>query len=295
MTEPPSLTDERGAASRALTDDELRFWDENGYLILDVLFDEDQLDRFRDHLARVFEGAYETGVAPRSVLWSPGDSETALREIDYGWRADYALRDAILSPAVGALAAQLMRTPTVRLFMDTLLHKPGIGPEAERTGVVGWHQDYAYWTFAAPPDLLTARIPLDRETVENGCMRVIPGSHRWPLQEHVMHYYDQTGDVDALPAFDVPKEVSVELVACALEPGQLMFHHCLTMHASAPNRTDGPRRSTLAQLMPAHMRYVAARATKGETAAMLGLLLEGSAEERDRAECEFFPVVWPTP
>src|SRR6266508_412453 len=170
MTQPPSLTDEHGAAtgkqSPTLTDEQLRFWDENGYLILGVLFDDAELDRLRDHMALVFEGSYETGTAPRSVLWRPGDSETALREVDYGWRADFAVRGAILSPAIGALAAQLMRTPTVRLFMDTLLHKPGIGPDAERSGEVGWHQDYAYWRCAAPAELLTARIALDYETVE---------------------------------------------------------------------------------------------------------------------------------
>jgi len=46
-----------------------------------------------------------------AVLWRPGDSETALREIDYGWRADRVLRGAILSPVIGGLAAELMRTP----------------------------------------------------------------------------------------------------------------------------------------------------------------------------------------
>jgi phytanoyl-CoA hydroxylase len=278
-----------------LTDEQLRFWDENGYVTLDVLFDEDELDRLREHLALVFAGTYGTGTAPRSVLWRPGDSEMALREVDYGWRADLVLRGAILSPVIGGLAAQLMRTPSVRLFMDTLLHKPGIGPDAARSGVVGWHQDYAYWKFAAPADLVTARIPLDRETAENGCMLVIGGSHRWPLQEHVKQYYDQTGDVDALPEFDLPEGTPVELVHCELEPGQVLFHHCMTMHASAPNRTHGPRRSILAQLMPAHTRYVDGESTGGETAASFALLHSGRAEDRERAEREFFPLVWPQP
>jgi hypothetical protein len=59
------------AETPILTDEHLRSRDEDGYLILDILFDDDELECLRDHMARVFfDGAYETGTAPRSVLWA---------------------------------------------------------------------------------------------------------------------------------------------------------------------------------------------------------------------------------
>ena len=48
---------------------------------------------------------------------------------------------------------------------------------------VSWHQDATYWGLE-PPDIVTAWLALSPSTLESGCLRVVPGSHRWPIMPH---------------------------------------------------------------------------------------------------------------
>src|SRR5262249_6452352 len=54
---------------------------------------------------------------------------------------------------------------------------------AEYGAPVEWHQDFAFYPHSND-DLLAVGICLDNCTLENGCMLVIPGSHRWPILDH---------------------------------------------------------------------------------------------------------------
>ena len=121
------------SAQHLLSDDQVRFYEENGYLIGDVLFDEEQLVELREHMARVFAGWYETGIAPNKIDWRPGDPETDLKKLDNGWWADKVIERAVTHQTIGAMAAQLAKTNVVRLFQDQTIHKPGIGPDAPRS------------------------------------------------------------------------------------------------------------------------------------------------------------------
>jgi ectoine hydroxylase-related dioxygenase (phytanoyl-CoA dioxygenase family) len=271
----------------SFTPDQLRAWDEDGYVIGETLLDAPAVEQLLERMERVFMGEYDKGTAPWEANWSPDDPPSALREVVNAWWADELLSTIILSRAIGAMAAQLTRTSSTRVFMDTLLHKPPAVDRTQRAAVVGWHQDWAYWRCASPANLLTARIALDRETLENGCMRVIPGSHRWALQEDIQQYHAQDADVESLPRFDVAPGTVVEPVPCVLEAGQVMFHHCMTMHASAPNYSDGPRRSILVQLLPEGTRY--AEGT-GCLPSLVSLVGDGEPKDGDAWEGPMFPV-----
>ena len=97
-----------------------------------------------------------------------------------------------------------------------------------------------------PPELCSAWIALDDATEENGCMRLIPGSHHWGLLEH-QHLADYQVDEEAL---DRSREVSVPLEA----GGALLFHSRL-LHATSPNRSDRSRRAMIFSYMSARSRY----------------------------------------
>ncbi len=271
-----------------LTQQQIDFWEENGFVIGGRLFDELEVDELREHMASVFAGRYETGTPPVTVHWRPGDPETKLRVIDVAWPADLVIRRAVLSPEVGTMAAQLTGAESIRIFTDALLQKPGIGDREASSGMLGWHQDYNWWRYVAPPDLLTARIALDHETPANGCMQVIPGSHRWPPEGKA--YYDLETDFGVVPDSQMAAGERIAPIQCELEPGQVMWHHCMTMHASPPNRTNSPRRSILVRLMPGDMRYVAGEASTG---GVWQLLKGGNANDGDLWEGEYFPRLWP--
>lgn len=107
-----------------------------------------------------------------------------------------------------------------------------------------WHQDGSYWKLD-PMRALTVWVAVDECTTENGCLRVIPGSHRLPLYQPVR----QTDSPNML--FSVSEEKLVEewteqhgVVDVELNPGDVEIHHPNILHCSEPN-TSAQRRCGL--------------------------------------------------
>ena len=102
---------------------------------------------------------------------------------------------------------------------------------------VTYHQDATYMGLE-PQTSLTAWIALTESTRENGCVRVIRGSHRLDIQQHIDTFGvdniltrgQQIEDVDEDSALDIE-----------LEPGQMSLHHARTIHGSGPNKTSDRR------------------------------------------------------
>jgi phytanoyl-CoA hydroxylase len=93
----------------------------------------------------------------------------------------------------------------------------------------GWHQDIRYWSFERP-ELITVWLALGPERPENGCLRVIPGSHRMSLErsrfDEELFFRADLADNAELIAQAVPVE---------LDPGDVLFFHCRTLHAATRN------------------------------------------------------------
>jgi hypothetical protein len=112
---------------------------------------------------------------------------------------------------------------------------------------IPWHQDGQYWPMR-PLANVTVWIAVDPATVENGCLRVIPGTHDKRLMPH--HEDNAEGFVlnqglDA-SAFDERKAVDIEL-----EAGQISLHHAMIAHGSNANRSPRRRCGYAIRYMPA--------------------------------------------
>ncbi len=106
-------------------------------------------------------------------------------------------------------------------------------------GAWDWHQDYGYWynNGCLFPDLLSVAIAIDASTRENGCLQVIRGSHKLGRIDH--------GRVGGQTGAD-PERVEqilkvLDHVHVEMAPGDALFFHSNTLHASAPNLSDKPR------------------------------------------------------
>lgn len=101
-----------------------------------------------------------------------------------------------------------------------------------------WHQDGAYWKLD-PMEALTVWLAVDPSTPENGCLKVIPGSHVEPLREHKVRH-----DVPNMLASETDGEVVSRwaeergLVDVVLEPGDVSIHHPHILHCSEPNTSS---------------------------------------------------------
>ncbi|MGE0802001.1 MAG: phytanoyl-CoA dioxygenase family protein [Lautropia sp.] len=110
-----------------------------------------------------------------------------------------------------------------------------------------WHQDGHYWPIR-PLANVTVWVALDDSTAENGCLRVIPGSHRARVTHP--HLLEDREDLSltqrtADDAFDVAHAVDVEL-----EAGQMSLHDVYMIHGANPNRSTRRRAGVALRYMP---------------------------------------------
>lgn len=126
--------------------------------------------------------------------------------------------------------------------------------EPQDPGFVSWHQDANYWGLDKP-EVLTAWVAFTPATLENGCMRVMPGSQAGPALPHV----DTFAPANLLSR---GQEIAVEVdearaVDMPLAAGEASLHHVLIAHASPPNRSNDRRIGLAIRYMTPRVRQVA--------------------------------------
>lgn len=114
------------------------------------------------------------------------------------------------------------------------------------------HQDYPYWIDSAEvaQDVATAMLFLDDATLANGCLRVVPGSHkngRWQTRTD--------GDEFAANEVDVNAYAGVTSIPLEVKAGSVVMFGPFLVHQSAPNRSDVERRALLYSYQPAGRRH----------------------------------------
>ena len=177
-----------------------------------------------DAEARLLRTVVEA-LAARPVV----DRKTDFRQshLIYGW-ADRLVRHPSILDAVEDVLG-----PNILVWRTNFFVKPPSSPQ-----FVSWHQDATYWDLE-PVVATTAWLALSDCSPQNGCVRVIPGSHRWGLLPHADRWSDenmlsrgQTADID------VDEDRAVDL---ALHPGEMSLHDAMVLHGSPPNRAEHPR------------------------------------------------------
>ena len=220
-----------------LTEEQVEFFHENGYLAGMRVLNDAQIDSLRAELEQMMNPAH-----PGRVLFheyhsnESTDPNRVLFHALGAWRVMPGFHDLLWNPAFLVPASQLLGG-AVRFWHDQLFCKP-----ARHGGAVAWHQDYSYWTRTTPLAHLTCWIGLDDSTRENGCLNYVPGSHKWPdLAKPVL-----TGEMEAIRE-TLPQELKDKFapVAVELKKGEASFHHARTMHGSGPNTTENARRATV--------------------------------------------------
>ncbi len=219
--------------------EEIGFYRENGYLAGPRILDDDLLEGLRARFDDILFGRTDFPAELRGQAPKTGKLRGNLNGVKMVnvFRHDPVFADVLKLEAIGGLAHGLLPGP-VRVWQDQAITKM---PRDESTGLA-WHQDYVYNDQIGPPEWCTCWIALDDATVENGCMYLIPGSHRWP----VSYSRDEVdpNDMDwLLHRPEIPAGADRTPVPCEVKAGHCHFHHCKTFHCSHGNRTDMPRRS----------------------------------------------------
>ena len=150
------------------------------------------------------------------------------------------------NPALIAMVQQVLGTD-VCLWNQSFFAKPsGTGRK------VPFHQDGEYWPIT-PLATCTVWIAIDHSRVDNGCLHVVPGSHRARrLFEH-----EHKDDASLALNLEIKTEAydHTQAVPIELEPGQISLHDVYLIHGSAANTSSSPRRGLTCRFMPTTSVY----------------------------------------
>lgn len=229
------------------TDEEVDTFRRDGYLVIrqfaEPALRERMLATTLDALAREIEPIeYE---ADLSYPGAPQSFDEA------GGRTARRLKAA---HSRGIVFTEWVTWPPLLERLRQLLDGPVVAPLAHHNCVMtkqprfssdtGWHQDIRYWSFARP-ELVNVWLALGPERRENGCLRVIPGSHTLNLERH--RFDDQVffkpDEPDNQPLLE--RAIDVELDA-----GDVLFFHAKTLHAATRNFGTRPKFSVVFTFRP---------------------------------------------
>jgi ectoine hydroxylase-related dioxygenase (phytanoyl-CoA dioxygenase family) len=169
-------------------------------------------------------------LSPLALLASQADDPGKFVEDFCTWQnnADYAA--IMMQSALPRVAAQLMQSETVRIYHDHLLVKePGTRQPTP------WHQDQPYYNVAGRQNV-SFWIPVDPVPLES-TLRLVAGSHAgtWYMprtfRDQQAKWFPE-GALAELPQIDAHPE-QFEQLGWALEPGDVVAFHMLTLHASS--------------------------------------------------------------
>jgi phytanoyl-CoA hydroxylase len=203
-------------------------YEDEGYLVFPELLDLAELARLRVALAEVLqeaEGLTESN-AKFSVVRSDDGERSVVRRIFSPIAHHPAFYDLIFNPKIVDVVENLVG-PDIQLHHTKLNLKP-----PSRDARFEWHQDYPFFPHTNF-DLLAVMIMLDDSTEENGCLKIIPGSHKWGPRNHLFAsdgaFSSQLEDRRVLE--DPTRWKTVPVPAGGME-----LHHCNMLHSSGPNR-----------------------------------------------------------
>jgi hypothetical protein len=219
--------------ARLLTDEEVRMFHRDGYVIVPGFFAKEEIDKLygiaigdtviREHAVDLND---QSGKKTKLTLWfTPGDDVYSMM-----------LRS---NRMVNSVARLLDSDSPVCHFHTKLMQKePKVG------GAWEWHQDYGYWyknQFLFPDQLVSVMIALTEANKANGCLQVIRGSHKLGRVNH--GFAGEQVGADMVMVDNALK--TMEHVYVELQPGDALFFHSNLLHRSEANTSDRPRWSII--------------------------------------------------
>jgi len=206
-----------------LTDRERRAYHERGYHAAVTAFDAAEAERYRSLFERYW-AANETLLASQL----PRERREAMTEthLFLPWVYELVSHPRVLDAVEAVLGPDILVWNSH--WFPKFPHDPAY---------VSWHQDAAYWGLH-PANVTTAWIALTDSAPDNGCLRVLPGSHANTLPQRETYARDNMLSRGQEITVEVDE---AEVVDLCLEPGQFSLHHVGIAHGSGPNDSGRPR------------------------------------------------------
>ncbi|WP_165822412.1 phytanoyl-CoA dioxygenase family protein [Paenibacillus montanisoli] len=210
-----------------LTHSDVEKYHRDGYLLVENVFTQQEVDYMLHEI--------EHGEKVSALTAEMSDKR--------GRKAKLAIWEDLTDDIWSAVSTCPRIANSVRILLGeeiSFYHGKVMLKKAHEGGAWEWHQDYGYWypSFMFP-HMISAFTALDEATSENGCLKVLKGSHKLGRIDHGMLGGQLGADLERL----MMVEQTLEQVEVQMKPGSVLFFHCNLLHASGPNLSDQHRRS----------------------------------------------------
>ncbi len=182
------------------------------------------------HLAQEIQPVeYEADVSyPGAPASRDAPGGRTVRRLLQAFTRDAAYRDCATAAPVAARLRQLLGE---RIELSQSHHNCVMTKNPAYSSATGWHQDIRYWFFEKP-ELVSTWLALGTEHEENGCLWLVPGSHRTDFRRE---QYDD--DKFFRADLEENRTILQGRIPAELDEGDVLFFHCRTLHAAGSNRT----------------------------------------------------------
>ena len=216
------------------TVDQCRLFDEQGFLLLRGVFSAEEIVTLNRVAVELLEGDDLTDDMHRER-----ERSGAVRQIYLSHRHN---------PPFKALSEDARIVEPVKQILDSEVYvwhsKINVKDSFEGT-VWLWHQDYGYWMWdGVEPKLISAMVLLDQATVNNGCLLVAKGTHKWGRLEHFAEEVTTSYKQWCVNTETLRERLTEEMIQPVTgNPGDVLFFHCNLLHGSGHNMSPLPRKT----------------------------------------------------
>ncbi len=246
MTEKTEVKPAAGTADQPelnTMEQRVEFFKENGFLIIRGLLTPEQVQELRDEADYMAENHATMPKVREGFDLEPNQDRSRKRPTfrKIGGFTDFSdpfqrlvFRHPVVLDHLHAILGDRLE-----LWRDVLMMKPArVGREKP------WHQDSSYWPWQ-PMNLVSVMTALDDASPENGCLQVIPGTHK----EEVQHYGKEL-------RVDLDDDFQSRTRYVPLQAGDSLLFHSLLLHASEPNHSDRDRRVCIISYKPGGLTFI---------------------------------------
>ena len=220
-----------------LTKDQVEFYKNQGYISVEGVLSVAELTQLRQVTDECVDRARLVNESNEVYDLEPGHNavDPKVRRIKSPANVHEAYNNVLRHDKILDIVAQLIG-PVIRTNGNKLnMKSEGFGSPVE------WHQDWAFYPHTND-DVLAVGVCIDPMTEANGCLLVMPESHKGKIYDH--HLDGRFAGAVTETTFNFEDAAKIEL-----EAGGISIHHVRALHASLPNTSAYPRRLLLSQYL----------------------------------------------
>jgi phytanoyl-CoA hydroxylase len=277
-------------AHTVLTQEQRDQYERDGYILVKGLVDKERLAKYKQRFIEIASGKIPK---PDSMIMMRDVSLGKSREMGedkitklQDFQDDDVLFSYCDDPNI-LKYIQAFTGPDIKAVHTMLINKP---PNVGASGRHPLHQDLHYFPFRSEDRIACAWTAMERIDRENGCLVVLPGTHKGELLSHGYPEWENDGGVNAMyHGIKDVRSFTGERIYCVMEPGDTLLFHPLLIHGSGANKSKGYRKAISCHYASSHCQYIDVRGTKQ---AEIGTEIESIAKRKLGGSDVSFQMVW---